>query len=474
MLERISQRLASSLLFWDLCLTLLCLWITTHVRLWLPFGKDLPAWLVHLPWSVYLAVVLIWAVVFLLLAPQRALFTERLPEAVGRLIASVGLASLSLAGLLYLSPYRDTSRLQFLYFVGFNLVALLIFHLVMRSYVRARQVGHWQRRVLIVGGGATGQQFARELARQTWAGLRVVGYASDDPPAEPARCPPSCSFQVLGPVDATVRIVQEHQVDEVVFALPAQQQARVVELSLQLQSQPVMVHAVPGLLDLVFARTSVGTLGGIPLISLRESALREPQRVIKRIFDVLLSGVALLLLAPLMLTIALLIKRDSPGPVLFIQERLGEHGKRFKMLKFRSMYQDADRRWREVAQRDASGRLIHKQARDPRITSIGHWLRRTSMDELPQLLNVLRGEMSLVGPRPEMPYIAAEYETWQWQRFRVPPGITGWWQVNGRSDKPMHLHTEDDLYYVQNYSLWLDLQILARTVLVVLRGQGAY
>ena len=144
------------------------------------------------------------------------------------------------------------------------------------------------------------------------------------------------------------------------------------------------------------------------------------------------------------------------------------------MIKFRSMYQDAEKRWQEVAKRDKDGNLIHKQTDDPRITRIGRFLRRTSLDELPQLLNVIYGEMSLVGPRPEIPYITAEYEPWQWQRFRVPPGITGWWQVNGRSDKPMHLHTEDDLYYIQNYSFWLDLRILLMTVLVVLRGQGAY
>jgi lipopolysaccharide/colanic/teichoic acid biosynthesis glycosyltransferase len=175
-----------------------------------------------------------------------------------------------------------------------------------------------------------------------------------------------------------------------------------------------------------------------------------------------------------LLIIAILIKLESPGPVFFLQERIGEHGRRFKMIKFRSMYVDADKRWREVARRDESGRLIHKMHDDPRVTGIGRKLRRTSLDELPQLFNVLRGEMSLVGPRPEMPYIAAEYEPWQWQRFRVPPGITGWWQVNGRSDKPMHLHTEDDLYYIQNYSFWLDLRILFKTVSVVFGGNGAY
>jgi exopolysaccharide biosynthesis polyprenyl glycosylphosphotransferase len=297
--------------------------------------------------------------------------------------------------------------------------------------------------------------------------VRIVGYTCDNPQADD-------TLPLLGKIDDTVQVVLDNQIDEVVFTLPSEQHQRIARVSLQLQQHPVMVHMVPGVLDLAFARTSVQALGGIPVISLRESALTDGQRLLKRMFDVVASLLLLLLLSPVMLTIALLIKRESPGSIFFRQERIGEHGRRFKMLKFRSMYQDADRRWHEVAKRDDDGHLIHKISDDPRITKIGRKIRRTSLDELPQLLNVLRGEMSLVGPRPEMPYIADEYEPWQWQRFRVPPGITGWWQVNGRSDKPMHLHTEEDLYYIQNYSFWLDLVILVKTVVVVWRGQGAY
>ncbi len=256
--------------------------------------------------------------------------------------------------------------------------------------------------------------------------------------------------------------------------MPPAQQDRIVKLSLQLQERPVMQHMVPSILDLAFARTPVQTLGGIPLISLRESALTVSQRIIKRSFDVFASAILLVLCAPIFGVIALVIRRESPGPIFFQQERIGEYGRRFQMLKFRSMNANAEKHWREVARRDAEGVLVHKHTDDPRITSVGRKLRRTSLDELPQLVNVLRGEMSLVGPRPEIPHIAAEYAPWQWQRFRVPPGMTGWWQVNGRSDKPMHLHTEDDLFYIQNYSFWLDLKILWLTVGTVVRGQGAY
>ena len=147
----------------------------------------------------------------------------------------------------------------------------------------------------------------------------------------------------------------------------------------------------------------------------------------------------------------------------------------FEMIKFRSMVKDADRLRDLVEKYDEEGCLIqNKSADDPRITRVGRFLRRTSLDEIPQLFNVLRGDMCLVGPRPELPYLVDQYELWQRKRFAVPQGMTGWWQINGRSDKPMHLHTEEDLYYVQHYSMWLDLQILFKTVWTVLRGKGAY
>lgn len=469
MLERFGYRLSHSLLIWDLILTLLCLHATTYLRYHIDLGKDIPWYGVQLPWPLYLAVGIVWLLIFLLLTPQQAIFRTSLIEAIGRLLGSVSLSSLVFAGVLYLS-FRNVSRLQFIYFVVIDLLMLLILHLVVRSYLNTHHHNGHRRRVLIVGDAATGQQLAQEFMRRPWAGLQVVGYTSDaaDEVISDERMP------YMGTVDDTPVIIADHQIDEIIFALPAQQQKRVTQMSLELQKYPVMVHMVPGVLDLAFARTPVSALGGIPLISLRESALSETQRIFKRISDIVGSLVLLVLLSPLMLLIALLIKLESPGPIFFRQERVGEHRRRFKMIKFRSMYQDAEKRWHEVAKRDTNGKLLHKHGNDPRITSIGKHLRRTSLDELPQLFNVLRGEMSLVGPRPEMPYITAEYEPWQWQRFRVPAGITGWWQVNGRSDKPMHLHTEDDLYYIQNYSFWLDLRILLKTIVVVLRGQGAY
>ena len=194
--------------------------------------------------------------------------------------------------------------------------------------------------------------------------------------------------------------------------------------------------------------------------------------LLKRWIDAALATVALVVLGPLLLLIALAVRVDSPGPALFRQGRIGRGGTRFVVYKFRTMVVDPGVGL--VFLRADDGSMRHKVKNDPRITRVGKFLRRTSLDELPQLINVVRGEMSLVGPRPELPELVQRYEPWQHRRHLVRPGLTGWWQVSGRSDKPMHEHTELDLYYVANLSFRLDLKVVLRTVRVVLFGSGAF
>lgn len=203
-------------------------------------------------------------------------------------------------------------------------------------------------------------------------------------------------------------------------------------------------------------------------------ALRPAQLAAKRALDLGISILLLPVALPVMGITALLVRLDSPGPVLIKQERIGAGARPFFIYKFRSMYANADKDWAKYVLRDERGRIINKREDDPRITRIGKFLRKSSLDEMPQLLNVLRGDMSLVGPRPEMPYVVAEYEDWQFERFTAPPGMTGWWQVHGRGDKPMHLNTEDDIYYIRNYSFWLDIKILFKTFGAVVHGRGAF
>ena len=196
--------------------------------------------------------------------------------------------------------------------------------------------------------------------------------------------------------------------------------------------------------------------------------------MLKRGFDLFFGFFALILSLPLMGLLLLMVYLEDGSPVIFRQRRVGKNGHLFEMFKIRTMVKNAEQLQSRIENRDVDGNLIHKRKDDPRITRVGRLLRRFSLDELPQLFNGLAGTMSLVGPRPEIPYLAEKYEPWQHKRFDVLPGITGWWQVNSRSDKPMHLHIEDDLYYIENHSIWLDLQIIVRTIWVILTGKGAY
>jgi exopolysaccharide biosynthesis polyprenyl glycosylphosphotransferase len=202
--------------------------------------------------------------------------------------------------------------------------------------------------------------------------------------------------------------------------------------------------------------------------------LTPRERFLKRAVDVTLAGFALFLALPVMLLVVLAIKIESPGPVLFKQRRVGEGGKFFYIYKFRSMVVNAEALQTTVNKTSADGKTLHKHKDDPRVTKIGKFIRKTSLDELPQLLNVLEGSMSLVGPRPELPWLVEQYEEWQRERFLMPQGITGWWQVTGRSDKPCHLSTEDDVHYVRHYSLWMDIKIMAMTIPALLKGKGAF
>ncbi|HEY4689879.1 MAG TPA: sugar transferase, partial [Anaerolineae bacterium] len=263
-------------------------------------------------------------------------------------------------------------------------------------------------------------------------------------------------------------------IDEVLIALPLRAHQALVDLVLELQSQPVSIRVVPDLFDLAFARTQIEDIDGIPLVGLRDPVLTPIQRVVKRAFDLVVGSMLLIVFAVPILIIALAIKLDSPGPAIFRQRRAGENSRLFDMLKFRSMVEGADQQLLESITRQPDAHDDFKRPDDPRVTRVGRFLRQFSLDELPQLFNVLHGEMSLVGPRPELPWIVERYADWQRKRFAVPQGLTGWWQVNGRSDKPLQAKVRDDLYYIQNYSILLDLRILWKTIGAVVRRKGAF
>ncbi len=455
----------------DMALTLLALFVAYQARLQWPLGIPLTEKDITIDAGLYVTVVVIWTAVFFLINVYDARNTLRAADELRTLSLAISLAAFVFAGALYLS-YRDTPRLMFIYFILAEFVFLVGYRWTMRLALRwagARQLS--PKRILIIGAGNIGRAVAEKIRAQEWTGLQLVGYVDDNPEKI------GKSFEhakVLGRLDEAVSIVDEENIDHVVFALPLRAHQALSETILRLYERPVRVFMVPDVLDLAFFRVTMEDWDGIPVMGLKEPVIDGFDRVVKRLFDLAVASISLLILWPVMLIIAIAIKLDSPGPAILKQDRVGENGRIFKVYKFRSMVQDADKRLSEVIQTTEDGKIIHKRPDDPRITRVGRFIRRTSLDELPQLFNVLKGDMSMVGPRPELPFIVESYESWQHKRFAVPPGITGWWQISGRSDKPMHLHTEDDLYYISHYSPLLDIQILAKTIVVVLKGKGAY
>ncbi len=387
------------------------------------------------------------------------------------------LTGLLLAGLLYLSG-GHLPRGAFGVQIGIAAALLWSYRIALRLWHRwwrlRQERTHGVNRVLILGAGDIGVNFAREFNNASWPGLELAGFLDDDPAWRVPAHEPLDGFGILGTLNHVTGIVTEHRIRSIVIALPRWEYGRIARLISELSELPVNVHVVPDYFDTAFFNFTVDTLGGIPVIGLREPAIDGFQRVVKRIVDLLLGSVLALAALPLLALVAVAIWLEDRGPVFYWTERVGENREPFRMLKLRSMAVGADALQEAVNETDEAGNVIHKQRDDPRVTRVGRFIRRYSLDELPNLWNVLKGEMSLVGPRPELPWLVDKYEPWQLKRFAVPQGMTGWWQVTGRSDKPMHLHTEDDIYYIQNHSLWLDLQIMWRTIAVVVRGRGAY
>ncbi len=420
---------------------------------------------------VYVVAPLLWGITFLVLS---AYDPKRIYKAIDEfqiVTVSIVAAALLFAGLLFLA-HRDFSRWVYILFVSLNMAFLLSWRILARLFFRVGRMPAADRQVLIVGAGEVGQRVGQMIREYRTMGLNLFGFLGEALPEDVQGS--DLQIHVLGRVEDVREVVQQGSINDVVIALPQHEYAKVNELVLALHDLPVQVRVVPDYFSLALYRATVEDFGGLPMINLRAPALNDVQRLIKRLFDLTIASVLITVLSLPMAVITLLIKLDSDGPILFRQQRVGENGKLFSMYKFRSMIVGAETMVDDVTEYTEDGRVLFKKANDPRITKIGRFLRHTSLDELPQLFNVIKGDMSLVGPRPELPWLVGQYEPWQHKRLAVPQGMTGWWQINGRADKPLHLHTEEDLYYVQNYSLWMDIYILLKTPWVVVRGKGAY
>lgn len=478
MLKRLGNNFSVLLFTGDMLLTVSALALARYLRVTLPFGIQIDPVTTQkidfqIEWPMYLLVIAVWSIVFLILPVYHQQHSLHISGDVPYTLVAIAFAMLILAGLDYFFN-REFSRVLFVYFALLDALFLTVW----RTFIRlTRRLQHslWprsKRRVLIVGTGFAAEEVAARLQNYAWTGLEVIGFLSELPGSIESKS--LDRTLVLGSLSDAPALVSQQHIDEVVIALPLRAHQETIDIITRLQQLTVNVRVVPDLFDLAFARTGIEDIDGIPIVSLRDPAITPIRRAIKRAFDLSVASITLIFCGLPMLIIAIAIKRDSRGPVIFKQQRVGESGKLFLMWKFRTMIDGADNQIQSLIEEQPDGQLLFKHKDDPRITPVGRWLRQFSLDEIPQLFNVLKGEMSLVGPRPELPWLMAEYAPWQLKRFNVPQGMTGWWQVNGRSDKPTLAKTRDDLYYIQNYSLLLDILILWKTIGAVLRHKGAF
>lgn len=370
------------------------------------------------------------------------------------------------------------SRLIFIY-AWINIIILLsLFRLLVRFIVRwAWSRGMGVERVLVVGATGMAQQVMSALAFDIDGprGARLMGYLDDPEERLASQKPPGKRYTCLGSLDDLEQVVRSYTIDRVIIALPFWAHHRLPSLLSTCRRMGVNFTLAPDLYEISFDGVDIDTVSGIPLLTLNKNIIRGWNLALKRALDLGLVALFAPLWLPLWVLCALLIKLSDPrAPVLFSQERVGKNGARFKVYKFRTMVPNAEELKRQLlAQNEADG-PIFKIKNDPRVTHIGKILRKASLDELPQLINVIRGEMSLVGPRPAIPEEVAQYNAWHMRRLEVTPGLTGLWQVLGRSNTSFDEMVRFDIYYTEHWSLWLDLRILLMTIPAVLSGRGAY
>ena len=381
------------------------------------------------------------------------------------LVGSVLAGILGLVALLYYQAYyvtdqdafHEVSRLFLVIFLIVNVLFTYGSREVVREVLERRwKAGIGLKRVLIAGAGDLGRMVADKVLQHRELGFQVVGFVDDRAAGDHIGYR---GLPLLGTLNDADEIIRSERIDHVYVALPLEEHVKMLGLVEATNREGVDVHVVPDLLQFIALRARLENLDGVPIISLNDVPLRGFNSVLKRLIDVAISATALLALSPVIPLVAYLIRRGSPGPVFYTQERMGLDGKAFYVYKFRSMFVGAE---------DDSG-PVWARDEDPRCTPVGKWLRKLDLDELPQLWNVLRGDMSIVGPRPERPYFVEQFKHRIPQymlRHKVKAGITGWAQVNGwRGNTSIEKRIEYDLYYIENWSVGLDLKIMWLTLI---------
>ncbi len=477
MFDRRSKLLSTITLLHDLGVTCVAFVVAYFLRSQLVrfefFSAHLPG---IYPFSHYLpllfAMLVVWAVVGYFSSFYRDLELSNPVQLVLNIVSQLAIVLVVIYAGLYLFRRVDVSRTYVLLIGAVDFILLVLGRAISYSGVSwmRERLGRYHY-LLIVGCGPRAREMATLIEESRGMGLRLVGFV--DPGPEDAVVPNLGGYDVF-PLSSVSGILQKRVVDEIVFAVGLQELARLEPVMQHCADLGIRTRVQLEFLPSAYSRVYLENFREVQLLSLSSAPDSELRLFFKRMFDVALSLVSLVVLSPLLLCIAAMIRVTSPGPVLFRQTRCGLGGRRFTLFKFRSMINNAEQMRAELHQLNELDGPVFKISDDPRITTVGRWLRRFSLDELPQLWNVFRGEMSFVGPRPAVPEEVEQYEDWQRRRLRMRPGLTCTWVLEGRNHVDFNRWMQLDLKYIDNWSLWLDTKIFLRTIPIVLSGRGAY
>ena len=364
----------------------------------------------------------------------------------------------------------QVSQLVWAVFITINVGLTYSSRELMREILERRwRAGIGLKRILIAGSGDLGRLVADKILEHRELGYQIVGFVDDRASGDHLGYR---GLPLLGTLDEASEITARESVDHLYVALPPEQHVRMLELLEMTSREIVDVKVVPDLLQVIALRARLEDLDGVPVININDVPLQGFNALVKRVIDVAMSLSALLVLGLPLAVVAIFVKLTSRGPVFYRQERMGLDGKSFSIVKFRTMTPDAEARYEELAALSDTRGAAFKMTHDPRITRIGRVLRKSSIDELPQLWNVLLGDMSIVGPRPAPPREVAAYDVWHRRRLSMKPGITGLWQVEARLDEEFDERARLDLTYIDRWSIWLDIKIIARTIPALVANPG--
>ncbi|MCA9732872.1 MAG: sugar transferase [Deferribacteres bacterium] len=424
--------------------------------------KNILLWVSYIP---------AWIIVLGSMGAYHDIRTKSIPSQAFAVVKTAFITTFILGAVIFLFKMTLTSRLFVGTYTAITIVMLIIGKMFMYNLLSLlHEKGYNEINILLVGTGKRARQFIRSVNKHSNWGLRIVGLVDDDHGMFGKEIE---GYRVLGRIQDIPFILHRKVIDRVIFVVPRLWLNRIDEAILACEREGISTSISMDLYNLRIAKVRQTDFSGFPLLEFETFSAQEWELFIKRTFDIVFSIFLLTVLSPIMLIIALIIKLTSKGPIMFKQNRSGLNGRQFTLYKFRSMIVGAEVKKRELMRANEMDGPVFKIKHDPRITTIGRIIRKTSMDELPQLFNVLKGDMSIVGPRPPLPVEVELYQLWQRRRLSLKPGLTCIWQVSGRNNIKFERWMEMDLEYIDNWSLWLDLKILFRTFFVVLTGYGA-